>query len=54
MAHKTREEYKKSCKFYVLGWCCETEPFSKKVCKGECIRVNHPQAKDLWACKSPG
>lgn len=39
MAHKTREEYKKSCKFYVLGWCCETEPFNKKVCKGECIRM---------------
>jgi len=39
MVHKTREEYKKACKFYVLGWCCENQPIKKKVCKQQCIRM---------------
>ena len=39
MVHKTREEYKKACKFYVLGWCCENQPIKKKVCKGKCARM---------------
>jgi len=45
MAHKTREEYKKNCKFYVLGWCCENQPIKKKVCKSDCDRMKKYKTK---------
>ena len=48
MAHKTREEYKKNCKFYVLGWCCENQPIKKKVCKSDCDRMKKYKTKISW------
>ena len=45
MSHKTREEYKKECKFYVLGWCCENQPIKKKVCKSDCNRMKKYDCK---------
>jgi hypothetical protein len=45
MGHKTREEYKKSCLYYINGWCVFDKIIKKHICDSNCERMKKYDAK---------